>query len=462
MDTTVTKTNPLGTERVGKLIAQFAIPSIIAIVVNSLYSMVDQIFIGQRVGYLGNAATNVVMPMMILTMALGLMFGDGSAALMGLNLGRKETDKAAKSAGNMATLVIGTGIILMIIFEIFLMPLCRLFGATDNILPYALDYGRIIVLGFPFLIIAASFGAPLRADGRPQVSMIGLVIGCIANIILDTIFVFWCGWGVKGAAWATIIGQAITAVYFLICLTNFKTIKLKKTDFVPDGKTVGRIVSLGASSFITQIAAVIVITVQNKLLVKYGALSKYGADIPMAALGVVMKVSQLVTGVTLGIASGVQPIYGYNYGSKQYDRVKKTLKCALLSGIVVMVLAFLAFQIFPKSIISIFGQESELYTEFAVKCFRIYLGACFLIPIGAVTGGFFQATGNPIPAAVISFSRQIILLIPAMLIFSYVMGLEGVLWAGVFSDAMSAIISLITLKVLWKRIFENEKATGGN
>lgn len=448
MDTTIAKTNPLGTERIGKLIAKFAIPSIIAIVVNSLYSMVDQVFIGQKVGYLGNAATNVIMPMMILTMALGLMFGDGSAAFMGLKLGKKETDKAAKTAGNMVTLVIGTGILLLIIFEIFLNPLCRLFGATDNILPYALDYGRIIVLGFPFLIICASFGAPIRADGRPQASMIGLLIGCIANIILDSIFVLVCGWGVKGAAWATIIGQAMTAVYFLICLTNFKTIKLKKTDFVLDGRTVGRIMSLGASSFITQIAAVLVIAVQNNLLVKYGALSKYGGDIPMAALGVTMKVSQLVTGVTLGIASGVQPIYGYNYGSERYDRVKQTLKCALFSGIVVMGIAFLVFRIFPKQIIGIFGQESELYVEFAVRCFHIYLGACFLIPVGAVTGGFFQATGNPIPAAVISFSRQIILLLPSMLIFSYIGGVEGILWSGLFSDTLAAIISLITLKVL--------------
>lgn len=455
MDTTI-RTNSLGTERVGKLIVQFAVPSIISIVVNSLYNMVDQIFIGQSVGYLGNAATNVIMPMTTILMAFGMMFGDGAAAFMSLHLGTREPDKAAKGVGNMVTMVLGTGLVSLFLFETFLTPLCRLFGATENVLPYALDYGRIIVLGFPFAIVCSAFGAVIRADGRPRVSMIGLLIGCITNIILDPIFIFVFGWGVKGAAYATILGQIFNAVYFFICLKKFKTIKLKKECFIPKKETIKKILSLGTSSFISQIASVFVIAVMNNLLVKYGAISKYGADIPLAALGVTMKVSQLVMGITLGIASGVQPIYGYNYGSGQHDRVKQTLKWALLSCTVIMVFAFFLFQIFPEQIISIFGQESDLYIEFAVRCFRVYLGACFMIPSGAIVGIFFQAIGKPVPAAILTLSRQIIILIPAMIIFGATMGVEGVLWSGLVSDALSGIIALIALRIYWEKIFKSE------
>ena len=463
MEATITKTNPLGTERVGKLMMRYAVPSIISIVVNSLYNMVDQVFIGQGVGYLGNAATNVIMPVSTIMLAVGFMFGDGAAAFMSLHLGKKEPEKAAKGIGNMVAIVIGTGIVLMILFELFLTPLCRLFGATDNVLPYALDYGQIIVLGFPFSIICSAFGSPIRADGRPKISMVGLLIGCATNMILDPIFIFVCGWGVKGAAWATILGQVLNAIYFIICLFQFKTIKIKKEYFIPDVKVVGNIASLGTSSLISQIASVFVIAIMNNMLVKYGAVSKYGADIPLAALGVTMKVSQLITGVTLGIASGVQPILGYNYGSRQHDRVKSTLKWSLILGTAIMFAALFIFQVFPEQIIGIFGQESDLYVEFAVKCFRIYLLACFLIPSGAVVGIFFQAIGKPVPAAALTLSRQIILLIPAMLILGYTMGVEGILWAGPFSDALSGIIALITVKVFWKRIFENkgQKETAG-
>lgn len=457
METTITKTNPLATERVGKLMVRYAVPSIIAIVVNSLYNMVDQIFIGQGVGYLGNAATNVVMPMTVFLMAVGLMFGDGTAAFMSLHLGRKEPDKAAKGVGNMVTLVIGIGIILFILFELLLTPLCRLFGATDNVLPYALDYGSIIVLGFPFSIICSAFSSVIRADGRPKASMVGLLIGCITNIILDPIFIFICDWGVKGAAWATILGQVLNAVCFIFCITNFRTIKLKKPYFVPNIKSARKIISLGTSSFIAQTAGVFVITVINNMLVKYGALSKYGADIPLAALGITMKVSQLVTGIALGIASGVQPILGYNYGSSQYGRVKETLKLSLISGTAIMLVALVIFQVFPEQIVSIFGQESELYVEFAVKCFRIYLCACFMIPAGAIIGIFFQSIGKPVPAAMLTLSRQIIILIPALLIFGWRFGVEGILWAGPISDSLSGIISLVTVGIFWNRIFDGEK-----
>lgn len=348
MSSTVTVANPLGIEKIGKLMVQYAVPSVVSLVVNSLYNMVDQVFIGQGIGYLGNAATNVIMPMTLIVMAVSMMFGNGAAASMSLQLGKKNPEGAAHSVGNMVTLSIGSGVFFLVLFEVFLETFCRLFGATGDVLPYALDYGRIIVIGFPVFVIGVGFGNVIRADGRPKESMIGMLIGCIANIILDPIFIFVCRWGVKGAAWATIIGQMMNAAYCIYCMLHFETIKLKKQDFLLKKDVSGRIISLGMSSFFTQIAGTAVIAIQNNLLVKYGAVSKYGSDIALAALGITMKTSQLITSIAMGIATGVQPVLGYNYGSRQYDRVKKVFRISIVSCTAVMLVALFIFQIFPN------------------------------------------------------------------------------------------------------------------
>ena len=456
MNSDKTQINPLGTENTGRLAARYAIPSVISLVVNSLYNMVDQVFIGQGVGYLGNAATNVIMPMTLILMAVAMMFGNGASAYMSLQLGKGDAQKAEKGVGNMVTLLIGSGILFRILFEIMLQPVCYLFGARGEVMGYAMDYGKIIVLGFPVFVIGVGFGNVIRADGRPKASMAGMLIGCVTNMILDPIFIFVCKWGVQGAAWATIIGQLLNAVFYIVCLYRFQTIRLKRTDFIPHLHTAGRIVSLGMSSFFTQIASTVVIAVQNNLLVKYGARSVYGADIPMAALGITMKTSQLITSIAMGIASGVQPILGYNYGSRQYDRVKQTFKISIGTCTVIMFAALFVFQVFPEAIIHIFGQESELYMEFAVKCFRIYLLACFMIPSGMVIGIFYQAIGKPVPAMAISLSRQIVFLIPAMFILSAVWGIDGLLWSGPVSDMLSGVVAILVVRSGWRNIFEEK------
>lgn len=456
MNSDKTQINPLGTENTGRLAARYAIPSVISLVVNSLYNMVDQVFIGQGVGYLGNAATNVIMPMTLILMAVAMMFANGASAYMSLQLGKGDAQKAAKGVGNMVTLLIGSGILFLILFEIMLQPVCYLFGARGEVMGYAMDYGKIIVLGFPVFVIGVGFGNVIRADGRPKASMAGMLIGCVTNMILDPIFIFVCKWGVQGAAWATIIGQLLNAVFYIVCLYRFQTIRLKRTDFIPHLHTAGRIVSLGMSSFFTQIASTVVIAVQNNLLVKYGARSVYGADIPMAALGITMKTSQLITSIAMGIASGVQPILGYNYGSRQYDRVKQTFKISIGTCTVIMFAALFVFQVFPEAIIHIFGQESELYMEFAVKCFRIYLLACFMIPFGMVIGIFYQAIGKPVPAMAISLSRQIVFLIPAMFILSAVWGIDGLLWSGPVSDMLSGVVAILVVRSGWRNIFEEK------
>ena len=372
MDTTVTKINPLGTERIGKLVLTFAVPSIISMVVNALYNIVDQIFIGQGVGYLGNGATNVVMPMTVIAIALSLLIGDGAAAYLSLKLGEGDEKSAARGVGCSISVMVIVGVILCILFNLFLEPLCKLFGATEDILPYAMDYGRIISYGILFSSIDSGMAGMIRADGSPKFSMAGLLLGCITNIILDPVFIFVFHWGVKGAAWATIAGQILNAFLYLAYIWKFKSIKLDKECFRISGKVMAKVSSLGVSSFITQIAIVLVMAITNNILVSYGAESKYGAEIPLTTIGITMKVNQIVSAILLGLATGAQPIFGYNYGSGQKDRAKQAYRIILAVSTIVLILAVLVIQFAPMSIVRLFGSESELYNEFAVKCFKIF------------------------------------------------------------------------------------------
>lgn len=445
--------NELGTERVGRLMLRFAIPSVISIVVNSLYNMVDQVFIGQGVGYLGNAGTNIVMPMATILMALTMMVGAGASTFVSLNLGRGEPKRAAQGAGNAMALSVVIGVVMLVVFEAFMEPLCRFFGATDSVLPYAVAYGRIVVLGFPFSAIDCAFGDLIRADCRPRESMAGLLIGCITNIILDPVFIFVFHWGVRGAAFATIIGQFLNAVYYIWRSRHFTTIRLRKSCFRLRWGVIRRVLSLGISNFITQMSTVVVMTVLNNLLTIYGAASEYGADIPLAVLGIVVKINQLASGIVLGIATGCQPILSFNYGSGQLHRVKRTYKTALAVSFCIMMTARVIFWLFPEEIIRLFGQESELYVAFAVKCFNIFLLAIPLVSVTAVTSILFQSIGRASVAAFLSLTRQILYFVPAMLILSYLIGLDGVLWGAAISDTLAFVTAMILLAVFWKRIF---------
>ena len=452
MDSTVTKTNPLGTERIEKLVLTFAVPSIISMVVNALYNIVDQIFIGQGVGYLGNGATNVVMPMTVIAIAVSLLIGDGAAAYLSLKLGEGDEKSAARGVGCSISVMVIAGIVLCVLFNLFLEPLCVLFGATEGILPYAMDYGRIISYGILFSSIDSGMAGMIRADGSPKYSMAGLLVGCITNIILDPIFIFVFHWGVKGAAWATIAGQILNAFLYFAYIWKFKSIKLDKDCFCVSGKVLAKASSLGVSSFITQISIVLVMAVTNNILVSYGAESKYGAEIPLTTIGITMKVNQIVSAVLLGLATGAQPIFGYNYGSGQKGRVKQAYRIILTVSTIVLILAFVVFQFAPMSIVQLFGSESELYNEFAVKCFRIFLLACPINGLQMATGVFFQAIGKPTQATILSLSRQIVYLLPATLLLQLVLGVEGALWAGPLADVLAFITTLIMLKLYWKKI----------
>lgn len=437
--------SPFATEPIGRLIVKFAVPSVIALLVNSLYNIVDQIFIGWGVGYLGNGATNIVFPITIIALALSMMIGNGGAAYLSLKMGEGEVETAKKGVGNAVTLVTIVSILLAVIFLVWIDPILTLFGATDVLRPFALEYGFIIGAGLPFMMISAAINSMIRADGSPKYAMLSMVIGAIINVILDPVFIFVFQMGVKGAAIATIIGQVASFVVSVLYMPHFKSVQLNKSSFAPCAKVSVNIVIFGLSSFITQFAITIVMALTNNLLAKYGAQSVYGAEIPLTATGIVMKVNQIMIAILLGIATGTQPIIGYNYGAKSYHRVKKALEISLIASEIVSVAAFLIFQFAPMSVVSLFGSEEGLYNEFAVKAFRIFLMLCPLTGFQTIAAVYLQAVGKPVKSAILSLARQIIFFVPTALILPIFLGVEGVLWTGPVADGLAFLLSLAFL-----------------
>ena len=437
--------NILGKEKIGKLIKKFSIPCIISLLVNSLYNIVDQIFIGWGVGYLGNGATNVVFPLTIICLAFSLMLGDGSSAYLSLKLGEKKKDEASKGVGNGIAVSVIIAIVFCAITLIFLPQLLNIFGCTDALREYALKYGRIIAIGLPFMMIGTALNSVIRADGSPKYSMTSMVTGAVLNTILDPIFIFVFKMGVEGAAIATIFSQFITFLLNILYIKRFKSIKLSKADIKPKLNIIKKIVTLGISSFITQMSFVFVMAVENNLLAKYGAESKFGSEIPITVVGIVMKVSQILNSIIIGIATGAQPIFGYNYGARKFDRVKETLKIVLGSSVIISTIAFILFQTIPDKLISIFGSGDELYMEFACLTFRTYLLLCICNGVQIPSGIFFQAIGKSSKSALLSLSRQILLLIPSMVILSNAFGIVGLLSAGPVADGLAFILATILL-----------------
>ena len=437
--------SPFATEPIGRLIVKFAVPSVIALLVNSLYNIVDQIFIGWGVGYLGNGATNIVFPITIIALALSMMIGNGGAAYLSLKMGEGEVETAKKGVGNAVTLVTIVSILLAVIFLIWIDPILTLFGATDVLRPFALEYGFIIGAGLPFMMISAAINSMIRADGSPKYAMLSMVIGAIINVILDPVFIFVFQMGVKGAAIATIIGQVASFVVSVLYMPHFKSVQLNKSSFAPCAKVSVNIVIFGLSSFITQFAITIVMALTNNLLAKYGAQSVYGAEIPLTATGIVMKVNQIMIAILLGIATGTQPIIGYNYGAKSYHRVKKALEISLIASEIVSVAALLTFQFAPMSVVSLFGSEEGLYNEFAVKAFRILLMLCPLTGFQTIAAVYLQAVGKPVKSAILSLARQIIFFVPTALILPIFLGVEGVMWTGPVADGLAFLLSLAFL-----------------
>ena len=442
----------LGTEKIGKLLRKFAIPCIISLVVNALYNIVDQIFIGWGVNYLGNGATNVVFPITVICLAFAFMFGDGTSAFLSLKLGEKKEKEAEKGVANGILASIIVSLILCAIVLIFLPALLNLFGCTDALRSYALSYGYVIACGIPFVMIGSTLNSIIRADGSPKYAMISMVAGAILNIVLDPIFSWGLNLGVAGAAIATVISQFVTFLINIIYIKRFKTIKLSKESFKLELKIVKAVATLGISSFITQMAIVVVITVQNSLFKAYGDASKFGSDIPITVLGIVMKINQILSSIIIGIAAGSQPIIGYNYGARKLDRVKKTLTIVLALSFSVSLVAFILFQSIPEKLIGIFGSGDELYNEFACITFRTFLMLTIFNGIQISSGIFFQAIGKPTKSAFLTLSRQILFFSPAAIILSKFFNIMGVLYAGPVADGLAFIIAATLLIIEMKNL----------
>jgi putative MATE family efflux protein len=435
--------NPLGHEKVGKLILKFAIPSIIGMLVGALYNIVDQIFIGRNVGYIGNAATNIDFPIAITALALALTFGIGAAANFSLALGSDDKERAAKIVGNSVFWLATVGLTLTIIFRAFLSPLLRLLGATDEVMPYALDYAGMTTLGLCFAMLSAGLSHIIRADGRPKLSMLSMLVGCGLNIMLDAVFILWLGMGMKGAGLATVISQFVAALLGLLFISRMRQVRLTFSCFKPSFRMTLDILKLGVAPFINHISAAVVQVLLNNSLRRYGAESVYGAEISLAVAGIVMKLNMLFFSVVIGISQGCQPIIGFNYGAKKYDRVRQTLKLGLVAATIMSVISFLCYQIIPRQLISLFGEGSELYFELAERFFRIYLVLAFINGVQPLCGNFFTSIGKAFKGVFIAMTRQFIFFMPLILTLPIFFGINGIIYSGPIADAAAMALALL-------------------
>lgn len=450
--------NPLGSEPVSSLLRRFAIPSVIAMLVSALYNMVDQLFIGHSIGVLGNAATNVAFPLSMVCTSIGLLCGIGGAANFNLCMGRREPEHAKSYVGSAISMLAILGVILCVAVQLFLRPMMLLFGATPDVIVYACTYTRITSIGFPFLIVTIGGSNLIRADGSPKFSMLCNLVGAIVNTILDPLFIFVFHMGMAGAALATITGQILSFALVVFYLRGFKTLPLSLSDLKPNMACWARIAALGATPAFNQVAMMVVQIVMNNTLTHYGSNSVYGSDIPLACAGIISKVNMLFFSFVIGISQGLQPIVSFNFGAQKYDRVKDAYKKAVFAATAISIVAFLCFQFFPRQIIGIFGSGSEEYLHFAERYFRIFLFFTFLNGIQPVSSNFFTSIGAPKKGIFLSLTRQIIFLLPLLLIFPYLFGIDGVMYTAPIADLAAASVSIVMVVREFKIMAELQKA----
>lgn len=448
----------LETEKLTKLMVKFSIPCVLSLLVSALYNIVDQIFIGNsELSTLGNAATGVVFPIFIIAQAFAWCFGDGCAAYLNICQGKNDAQNAHKAIGTGITATIICSLVLMAIFYPLKTPMLKLFGASENSIGYAIEYFNIILAFFPVYMLSNMMNAVIRADGSPAWSMVSMLAGAIVNIILDPVFIFGAKWGMFGAALATVIGQVVSFVITCGYYFRTKTFKLSWRSLIPNFKAFSGALQLGASSFITQTTIVIISLVCNIQLAKYGAMSHYGADIPIAIIGIESKVFTVVINLVVGIVLGCQPIISYNMGAKNYVRVKELYFKILLCTVVIGVVFTLLFEIAPRAVVGLFGAPQNIpnpedYWAFGEKTFRIFLSLLTFTCIIKMTSIFFQAVGKPIHAVITSLIRDIICFVPLIFILPVAFGgIEAILYAAPVADTIAMIVALIlTLTFMFK------------
>ena len=449
----------LGQEKISKLLLKFSIPCVMGLLISAFYNIIDQIFIGNsELGYLGNAATGISFPVICIANAFAWCVGDGAASFLSICAGRGDSDRAHKCVGTGITATTGISILLMTVCLIWARPLMSLFGASAQTLDMAVEYFRIIVAFFPIYLLMNVMNSMIRADGSPTYAMIAMLTGAVINIALDPLFIFVLKWGIAGAAWATVIGQSMS---FLVCVVYFlkpKSFRLTKRSFRIDGEVLRSVVALGGSTFITQLSIVIMSLVCNIVLAKYGALSKYGPDIPISVFSIQTKVYTVVCNIVVGIVLGGQPIFGYNYGAGNLDRVRQAYQLVLRITLIVGICAVALFELWPQGVINIFGAGNALYQEFAVRTFRIYLSLTVITCLIKMTAIFFQSIGKPGSAMLASLIRDVLCFTPLALVLPAVMerseagsGVNGILFAAPISDLVAlAVILCLTVSFFRK------------
>ena len=437
-----------GEEKINKLMLKFSIPCIMSLLVSSLYNIVDQIFIGNsRLSALGNAATGVVFPVFIIAQAFAWCFGDGCAAYLNICQGQNDSENAHKAIGASITASFASGLLMMAVIYPFKVPILTLFGASENTLAYSIEYLNVILAMIPIYMLCNMMNSIIRADGNPAWAMAAMIAGAVTNLILDPVFIFALDMGMTGAALATVIGQAVTFVVTLVYFRNTKTFKLTKRSFVPKLRSLKKVVELGISTFITQLAIVLVAVLCNVQLAKFGALSKYGADIPIAIIGIESKIFTVVINLVVGIALGCQPIISYNMGAKKYDRVRELYRKIMLCSIVIGVAFTLLFELAPDFVIGLFGSPTNIpnpenYWEFGEKTLRIFLSLISISCIIKMNSIFFQAVGKPVHAVIASMIRDVVCFVPLILILPAIYpNVELILYAAPISDLIAMIVT---------------------
>lgn len=452
----------LGKEKISKLMLKFCIPCILSLLVSALYNIVDQIFIGNsELSTLGNAATGVVFPIFIIAQGFAWYFGDGIAAFMNIRQGKGDTATIHKCVGTGTVLTLITSVILLAVFYPLKTQLLMLFGASENSIGYAIEYFNIILGFFPIFMLSNMINAVVRADGSPAWSMCSMLSGAVVNIVLDPIFIFACKWGMSGAAWATVIGQVVSFVISVAYLFRTKTFKLTLKSLIPDLKVFGEVFKLGLSSLITQMTIVVISLVCNIMLAKYGSMSRYGADIPIAVIGIESKVFTVVINIVVGIVLGCQPIIGYNMGARNYDRIKKLYRAILTCTLGVGIVATVLFEAAPDAVVGIFGKPTNIpnpddYWDFARKTFRIFLALVTFTCTIKVSSIFFQAVGKPVFAVLASLIRDIICFIPLICVLPLFYGVEGILFAAPIADFLAMIVTAVMTVVFFVGLKKNK------
>ena len=450
----------LGTEKISKLMLTFSIPCVLSLLVSALYNIVDQIFIGNsELSALGNAATGVVFPIFIIAQAFAWCFGDGCAAYLNICQGKKDTQTAHRVIGTGIVVTLLTSLVLIAVFYPLKAPLLSLFGASENSIGMAVEYFDIILAFFPVYMLSNMMNAVVRADGSPAWSMASMLAGAVVNIILDPVFIFGLHWGMSGAALATVIGQSVSFVISVWYFFHTRTFRLRMKSFVPDFSAFSGALKLGLSSFITQMTIVVISLVCNIMLARYGAVSQYGADIPIAIIGIESKVFTVVINLVVGILLGCQPIIGYNIGAKKYGRVKTLYKAILLCTLAIGLASTLLFQLVPHAVVRVFGTPTNIpnpddYWLFAEKTFRIFLSLVTFTCIIKMSSIFFQAAGKPVRAIIASMIRDIVCFIPLIVALPFFFGIEGILFAAPIADLIAMIVATVLTVTYMKSLKE--------